>query len=173
VITIRTKQINAIDLFLTLQKSYRAMLGRVEQSKKKMGLGDSDFRVLEVLLNQGSLPVNAIGGMVDLTTGSITTAVDRMEAKWLVVRKNHPSDRRIRLVELTSKGRKLIEKACAQFAVDMERAVGNLSKEERYTLFELLRKLDIEHQGGASSPSAQSSPLPKPRRQEQSPFMQP
>jgi len=173
VITTRTKQINAIDLFLTLQKSYRAMLGRVEQSKKKMGLGDSDFRVLEVLLNQGSLPVNAIGGMVDLTTGSITTAVDRMEAKWLVVRKNHPSDRRIRLVELTSKGRKLIEKACAQFAVDMERAVGNLSKEERYTLFELLRKLDIEHQGGASSPSAQSSPLPKPRRQEQPPFIQP
>ena len=169
--TTRTKQINAIDLFLTLQKTYRAMLGRVEESKRKMGLGDSDFRVLEVLLNQGLLPVNAIGGMVDLTTGSITTAVDRMEAKWLVVRKNHPSDRRIRLVELTSKGRKLIEKACAQFAVDMESTVDNLSKEERSALFELLRKLDIEHQGGASSPSVQS-PLAKSRRQEQQPLIQ-
>ena len=169
--TTRTKQINAIDLFLTLQKTYRAMLGRVEESKRKMGLGDSDFRVLEVLLNQGLLPVNAIGGMVDLTTGSITTAVDRMEAKWLVVRKNHPSDRRIRLVELTSKGRKLIEKACAQFVVDMESTVDNLSKEERSTLFELLRKLDIEHQGGASSPSVQS-PLAKSRRQEQQPLIQ-
>jgi hypothetical protein len=48
-----------------LQKSYRAILGRVEQSKKKMGLGDSDFRVVEALLNKGSQPVNAIGGLVD------------------------------------------------------------------------------------------------------------
>jgi DNA-binding MarR family transcriptional regulator len=44
-----------------------------------------------------------------LTTGSITTAVDRMQVKWLVVRKNHPEDDRKRIVELTPKGRRLIE----------------------------------------------------------------
>jgi MarR family transcriptional regulator, 2-MHQ and catechol-resistance regulon repressor len=145
----RTNKINGIDLFLTLQRTYRTMLGRVEQSKKKSGLGDSDFRVLEVLLQQGSLPVNVIGEVIGLTTGSITTAVDRMEAKWLVVRKNHPNDRRVRLVDLTSKGRKLIEKACDQFAVDMEDAVNCLSKEERFVLAGLLRKLGGEHQEGA------------------------
>jgi MarR family transcriptional regulator, 2-MHQ and catechol-resistance regulon repressor len=149
----RTNKINGIDLFLTLQKTYRTMLGRVEQSKKKSGLGDSDFRVLEVLLRQGSLPVNVVGDVVGLTTGSITTAVDRMEAKWLVVRKNHANDRRIRLVELTSKGRKLIEKACDQFTVDMEDAVGCLSREERAALLELLRKLGGEDQGAAPLPS--------------------
>jgi MarR family transcriptional regulator, 2-MHQ and catechol-resistance regulon repressor len=146
----RTSKVNGIDLFLTLQRSYRTMFGRVEQSKKKSGLGDSDFRVLEVLMREGSLPVNVVGELIGLTTGSITTAVDRMEAKWLVVRKNHPDDRRIRLVELTSKGRKLIEKACAQFTVDMEGAVNCLSKEERIVLVELLRKLGGEHQDAAS-----------------------
>jgi MarR family transcriptional regulator, 2-MHQ and catechol-resistance regulon repressor len=146
----KTGKVNGIDLFLILQKTYRAMLGRVEQSKKKSGLGDSDFRVLEVLMRQGSLPVNVIGELIGLTTGSITTAVDRMEAKWLVVRKNHPNDRRIRLVELTSKGRKLIEKACARFTVDMEGTVSCLSREERAALVELLRKLGGEHQDAAS-----------------------
>jgi MarR family transcriptional regulator, 2-MHQ and catechol-resistance regulon repressor len=33
----------------------------------KEGLGDSDFRVLEVLLHKGPMVVNAIGPKVDLT----------------------------------------------------------------------------------------------------------
>ena len=135
------KKIKAIDVFLVLQRTYRATLARVEASKKKVGLGDSDFRVLEVLMCRGPMPVNMIGELIDLTTGSITTAVDRMEARWLVVRKNHPNDRRIRLVELTSKGHKLIEKASAQFAMDMDDAFSCLSQVERATLAGLLSKL--------------------------------
>jgi MarR family transcriptional regulator, 2-MHQ and catechol-resistance regulon repressor len=151
--TVKTNKVNAVDLFLALQKTYRAMLCRVEQSKEKAGLGDSDFRVLEVLMNQGPLPVNVIGELIGLTTGSITTAVDRMEEKWLVVRKNHVNDRRIRIVELTPKGRKLIEKASAQYAVDMENTVSCLSREERLTLVDLLKKLGGDHHEGATSPS--------------------
>jgi MarR family 2-MHQ and catechol resistance regulon transcriptional repressor len=153
------KKIKAIDLFLVLQRTYRATLVRVEDSKKKVGLGDSDFRVLEVLLSRGPLPVNTIGELIDLTTGSITTAVDRMEAKWLVVRKNHPNDRRIRLVELTSKGRRLIEKASAQFAMDMDAAFSCLTQEERLTLAELLAKLGADAAGESGE---QSRPLPIP-----------
>jgi MarR family transcriptional regulator, 2-MHQ and catechol-resistance regulon repressor len=133
--------IKAIDLFLVLQKTYRTMLARVEESKKKVGLGDSDFRVLETLFHEGPLPVNAIGEIIDLTTGSITTAVDRMEAKWLVARKYHPTDGRIRLVELTSKGRRLIEKACTQLTAEMDAAFASLSQTERRTLIEMLKRV--------------------------------
>jgi MarR family 2-MHQ and catechol resistance regulon transcriptional repressor len=151
------KKIMAIDVFLVLQRTYRATLARVEDSKKKVGLGDSDFRVLEVLMCRGPMPVNMIGELIDLTTGSITTAVDRMEARWLVVRKNHPNDRRIRLVELTSKGRKLIEKASAQLAMDMDDAFSCLSQEERLTLAVLLNKLGAHT---ADQAGRQSRPLP-------------
>jgi MarR family transcriptional regulator, 2-MHQ and catechol-resistance regulon repressor len=150
--TAKTTRLNAVDVFLALQKTYRAMLCRVEKSKEKAGLGDSDFRVLEVLMNQGPLPVNVIGELIGLTTGSITTAVDRMEEKWLVVRKNHPNDRRVRIVDLTSKGRKLIEKASAQYSVDMESTVSCLSRDERSALVHLLRKLGGEHHEGAALP---------------------
>jgi MarR family transcriptional regulator, 2-MHQ and catechol-resistance regulon repressor len=131
----------ATHVFLVLWKAYRAMLAKVDESKKHVGLGDSDFRVLEVLLHKGPLPVNVIGEKVELTTGSITTAVDRMEAKWLVVRKSHPADRRVRIVELTAKGRRLIEKAYAQHEIDMEKAMTALSHEERAVLVELLKRL--------------------------------
>jgi MarR family transcriptional regulator, 2-MHQ and catechol-resistance regulon repressor len=64
-----------------------------------------------------------------------------MEMKWLVVRKSHPEDRRVRLVELTAKGRRLIEQAYAQHSIDMECAVKALSREERATLTDLLKCL--------------------------------
>lgn len=146
------KKTKAIDLFLVLQKTYRETLARVEDSKKKVGLGDSDFRVLEALLCRGPLPVNTIGELIDLTTGSITTAVDRMEARWLVARKNHPSDRRIRLVELTSKGRRLIERASAQFSADMDDTFSCLTQEERSTLAGLLGKLGAHGAGSKELP---------------------
>jgi MarR family 2-MHQ and catechol resistance regulon transcriptional repressor len=137
----RRQNAEATHVFLVLWRTCRAMRLKSEESRKALGLGDSDFRVLEVLLHKGPLPVNVIGEKVELTTGSITTAVDRMEAKWLVVRKNHPEDRRVRIVELTSKGHRLIEKAYAQHEVDMERAMKHFSREDRTTLIDLLKQL--------------------------------
>jgi MarR family 2-MHQ and catechol resistance regulon transcriptional repressor len=128
-------------VFLVVWKAYRALLADAEASIKRINLCDSDFRVLEALLHKGPLPVNIIGQMVDLTTGSITSAIDRLESKWLVVRKHHPTDRRIRIVELTTKGRRLIEKAFAQHRIDMEKAVSNLSRAERGLLVNLLKRL--------------------------------
>jgi MarR family transcriptional regulator, 2-MHQ and catechol-resistance regulon repressor len=139
--TIVRQKTEATHVFLVLWRTYRAMLSKSEDSRKNLGLGDSDFRVLEVLLHKGPTPVNVIGEKVELTTGSITTAVDRMEAKWLVVRKNHPEDRRVRIVELTPKGRRLIEKAYAQHEIDMERAMKHFSREDRAVLIELLKRL--------------------------------
>lgn len=128
-------------VFLVLWKTYRALLAKAQASIKRVNLCDSDFRVLEALLHKGPLPVNVIGNKVDLTTGSITSAIDRLEQKWLVVRKSHPDDRRIRVVELTTKGRRLIEKAYAQHQLDMEQAVQGLSREERVILVNLLKRL--------------------------------
>jgi MarR family transcriptional regulator, 2-MHQ and catechol-resistance regulon repressor len=128
-------------VFQALWKTYRTLLAIADENKKKAGLGDSDYRVLEALFQNGPLPVNTIGEMIDLTTGSITTAVDRMESKWLVARKNHPEDRRVRIVELTAKGRRLVEKAHTQYSGAMEDAVSVLSREDRLALIDLLQRL--------------------------------
>ncbi len=75
-----------------------------------------------------------------LTPGSISVAIDRLEKKALVKRKN-TGDRRVRLVELTAKGRALIIKTFREHAAAMEEAVGVLSKEERLIVLRLLKKL--------------------------------
>jgi MarR family transcriptional regulator, 2-MHQ and catechol-resistance regulon repressor len=139
--TKKTAKSDGTHVFLVLWKAYRSLLAEATASIQRIHLCDSDFRVLEALLHKGPLPVNIIGQMVELTTGSITTAIDRLESKWLVVRKRHSVDARIRIVELTPKGRQLIEKAFAQHKIDMERAVSNLSRAERGLLVDLLKRL--------------------------------
>jgi MarR family transcriptional regulator, 2-MHQ and catechol-resistance regulon repressor len=57
-----------------------------------------------------------------------------------IARKN-TDDRRVRLVELTPKGRALITKIFRQHVAAMEEAAGVLSKEERLILLRLLKKL--------------------------------
>ena len=127
---------------MVLAKAFRALRAHSAESLdlSRTGLGDSDFRVLEVLLHKGPLPVNTIGPKVWLTPGSISVAVDRLEKKALVKRKN-TDDRRVRLVELTAKGRALITRVFRKHVTAMEEAAAVLSKEERLTLLQLLKKL--------------------------------
>src|SRR6202008_797793 len=104
-----------VHIWLIMLKAFHAVSGYANRSFQSHGLGDSDFRVLEALLHKGPLPVNTIGPKVWLTPGSISVAVDRLEQTALVKRTN-TDDRRVRLVELTAKGRALITKTFQEHA---------------------------------------------------------
>ena len=107
----------------------------------KEGLGDSDFRVLDVLLNQGPMPVNALGPKVDLNPGSVSVAVDRLYKKGLVSREESDSDRRVRTVSLTEKGRRVFVPIFRRHAALMKRAFQDVSPAERRQLEELLKRI--------------------------------
>jgi len=130
-----------VHVWLVFMKAFQALFPHAEESIRRTKLGDSDFRVLEVLFHKGSLPVNTIGPKVWLTPGSISVAVDRLVKRGLVSRKDHPDDRRVRQVELTPKGRALISQGFGEHAAAMENVAAVLSKNERLTLLRLLKKL--------------------------------
>jgi MarR family 2-MHQ and catechol resistance regulon transcriptional repressor len=133
---------SGVHVWLVLVKAFHALAAVAGESLHvhRTGLGDSDVRVLEVLLHKGPLPVNTIGPKVWLTPGSISVAVDRLEQKGLVKRTS-TDDRRVRRVELTAKGRTLIAKTFREHAAVMEKVAAVLSKEERLILLRLLKKL--------------------------------
>jgi MarR family 2-MHQ and catechol resistance regulon transcriptional repressor len=137
---------SGLRLWLILMKAHETLRRHAECHIHRLGLGLSDFAVLEVLLHKGPTAVNTIGNMVRLTSGSITTAVDRMEQKGLVERRNDPEDRRARVVHLTPAGRKLISCAFADHEAAMERATSGLTPEERGQASELLKKLGLAAQ---------------------------
>ena len=130
-----------VHVWLVFMKAFQALVWHAAESIQRTNLCDSDFRVLEVLLHKGPLPVNTIGPKVWLTPGSISVAVDRLVKKALVSRNDQAGDRRVRQVKLTAKGRALITGGFREHAAEMENVVGVLSKKERLTLLRLLKKL--------------------------------
>ena len=136
-----SSDISGAHLWLILMKAYRALSQVDARSIADSGLGMSDFAVLEVLLHKGPLPVNTIGGHVMLTSGSITTAVDRLEAKRLVRRKPCPEDRRVTYVSLTRTGSTLIRRIFKVHADRLEALFEPLTVTERASLGTLLKKI--------------------------------
>jgi MarR family transcriptional regulator, 2-MHQ and catechol-resistance regulon repressor len=136
-----------VHLWLVLMKAHRAMSRHATKSIEPSGLGQSDFAVLEMLLSKGPQKVNDIGRRVDLTSGSITTAIDRLEARGLVTREHDDTDRRTRVVRLTPAGRAHIRGIFAQHAAALEAASSGLTKAERKTLIGLLKKLGVAAEG--------------------------
>jgi len=132
---------NGPHIRLVLWKAHKAVETVDKASIAATGLCLSDFAVLEATLHKGPMPVNTIGKKVLLTSGSISTAVDRLAKKGLVQRLQDPSDGRVYLVHLTGEGRRMIEEAYRMHSRNLERATDVLDDEERKTLVVLLKKL--------------------------------
>jgi MarR family 2-MHQ and catechol resistance regulon transcriptional repressor len=99
--------------------------------------------VLEALLHKGPLTIGEIQAKVLLASGSMTAAVDRVEKLGLVVRKTTSQDRRARVLELTPKGRRMIERAFREHAQHLEDAMSVLDAVEKRQLYSGLRKLGL------------------------------
>ena len=134
---------SAIHVWLVLSKAAHAIEQNAINNVLGLGLGLSEFAVLEVLLHKGPQPVNVIGKKVLLTSGSITAAIDRLESRKLVRRTADPQDRRARIVQLTEAGKRLIEDGIQRHAIDLEETLAVLRPGERTELVRLLKKAGL------------------------------
>jgi MarR family 2-MHQ and catechol resistance regulon transcriptional repressor len=128
-------------LWMVLARCHHALALLVERDIAGLGLCLSDFMVLEALLHKGPLTISEIQAKVLLASGSMTAAVDRLESRGLAVRKSTPGDRRVRRIELTQDGRRLIEGAFCEHAQHLEDALAVLNEKEKQQVYDGLKKL--------------------------------
>jgi MarR family 2-MHQ and catechol resistance regulon transcriptional repressor len=151
----KAADVSGTHLWLVMMKAHRTLQRLATRSIESSEVGLSDFAVMEMLLHKGPQPVNEIGRRIELTSGAITTAVDRLESRGLVTREAHENDRRARIVRLTARGKEHAVKVFAAHKTAMDLAASRLSKTERATLIQLLKKLGT---------SAADAAAPKERR---------
>jgi MarR family 2-MHQ and catechol resistance regulon transcriptional repressor len=133
----------------------RLVLGRAAKAIESVdrasiagtGLNFSDFSILEALLHKGPLPINSIGEKVLLTSGSMTTAANRLEERGLIKRIQDPSDGRCFHLHLTKTGRRMIESAYKKHAKNLAKIAEILNAKERSDLVRLLKKIGMHAQG--------------------------
>jgi MarR family transcriptional regulator, 2-MHQ and catechol-resistance regulon repressor len=135
------RQPNALHAWLIMLKSWQSIGRYLSPTISAEGLGESDFRVLEVLLHKGPMPVNAIGTKVDLNPGSVSVAIDRLYKKGFVSRVECSEDRRVRSVSLTEKGRQMFVPLFRRHTALIKRAFQDVSSEELKQLEVVLKKI--------------------------------
>ena len=131
----------ALHAWLIMLKAWQSMARYLLPAFIEEGLGESDFRVLEVLLHKGPMPVNAIGPKVYLNPGSVSVAVDRLYKKGFASRVECSEDRRVRTVSLTEKGRQMFVPLFRRHAALIKRAFQDVSAEELQQLELVLKKI--------------------------------
>src|ERR1700730_14693752 len=127
--------------WLVLGKAFQAASKHFYAGLEETGIDDTDFRILEALLNKGPLPVNTIGPKVYLTPGSISVAVDRLVERGLVRRVESTEDRRVRVVSLTAKGKRVITPIFRKHAAEIGKVFADANRKELRTLETILKKI--------------------------------
>jgi len=127
--------------WLVMLKAWQSIARYLRPTMSAEGLGESDFRVLEVLLHKGPMAVNAIGPKVDLNPGSVSVAVDRLYKKGFVSRVESSSDRRVRTVSLTEKGRQAFAPVFRRHSTLIKDVFQDVSAEELQQVETVLKKI--------------------------------
>ncbi len=145
-----------------LDRSAMGVLGRILRAARIVelrigevfacfGLNRGEFDVLATLRRAGApfrLNPRDLSAALLLSTGAMTNRLDRLEQAELVRRLPDPQDRRAVLVELTRRGRALIDRVLESHVANEERILRGLSAAERRDLTGLLRKLLVSLENG-------------------------
>jgi len=110
----------------------------------RYGLTWGEYIVLAALRRSGPpfrMTPTKLFSSILLSSGAMTNRLDRLEEMELVRRLPDPNDRRGRLVELTAKGRRLVDRAVVRHLSKEEQLIAPLSRSEQQQLAKLLRKL--------------------------------
>jgi MarR family 2-MHQ and catechol resistance regulon transcriptional repressor len=152
--------LDPVRCWLIWGKAFHAASKYLYAGLEETGIDDTDFRILEALLNKGPLPVNTIGPKVYLTPGSISVAVDRLVERGLVSRVESPEDRRVRMVSLTPKGKALIAPIFRKHAAEIRKVFADASPKELRALETTLKKIGkrAESLGTGVNPKCLSQP---------------
>ena len=109
---------------------------------EEIGLTYPQYLVMMVLWEQDNMPVNDIAKRLYLETNTVTPLLKRMEAEGFVSRKKGDKDARQVIVSLTSKGRKLEEKAsCVPYQMGNAVACRSITEKTAPELFHTLDDL--------------------------------
>lgn len=99
------------------------------------------LKVLLTLARGGACTGQELTAEMGVSFATVTGIVDRLAAQGLVTRREDPADRRVRLLELTEKGRKLVSSVIDAGSAQYRRLLSRLELDELRALDKLVHRL--------------------------------
>jgi DNA-binding MarR family transcriptional regulator len=139
----------ALAIVVRVQMLSKLLRRNAEKALKPLGLKLWEYDVLSVLRRQGKpyqMSASTLAREALLTTGAMTTRIDRLEERGWVRRKADPSDRRGVQISLSPLGLAIIDSAIGARLDAADDQLAALTARERPMIAQGLRKLLHEHE---------------------------
>ena len=128
------EDILALNTFICLARAADSINNRLNSRTSSYNLTISQFGILEALFHMGSMCQKQLSDKILKSTANITTVIDNLEKRALVKRIRQEADRRYITVELTEKGKQLIQDIFPEHVKYINEELSILSKEEKLKL---------------------------------------
>ncbi len=126
----------------------------------ELGLTTRMWGALNVLDAEGPNTQQFLGRCAGIDPSSMVATVDDLEARGLVERRPHPSDRRAHALHITEQGREVLTRARGVAQKAQNELLAPLSAEERQDLHELLMRLATTSAAGDADRRARAARAP-------------
>ena len=105
---------------------------------RSTGLSMPQFSLMMQMYHRGACGMSGISDRFEITPAAASQMVDKLVHSGYIVREEDPSDRRAKLLNLTGKGRHLIEQGIEERYRWVDDLAGKLNPEERTRIVEAL-----------------------------------
>lgn len=132
------------EAMLNIYYTTASLKKRADAFFKDFGLTDVQFNVMMLLTYQGGnegLSQAQLSEMMLVNRANVTTLIDRMEKSDFVARTSLSGDRRMNIIRMTSKGKKLFEKAEPLYDKMTKEAMTGFSQNDLHKLVAILEKV--------------------------------
>lgn len=129
------------ELLVKLFKKIMEIEARCLVNEEFKDLTYNDFHVIEAIGLQEPKSMSTVAKLMDVTTGTLTKAMDGLTAKGYVFRERSQQDKRVMMVSLTERGKAAYAHHEAFHRKMIEKAKGQLSEQELPVLIYSLAKL--------------------------------
>lgn len=138
------------ELANTLYTLMPLVVGHVSGRLEEFGMTHTDYWALRSV--DGPMPMKDLAHCLDIDPSYVTLVADRLEELGLIERQQHPTDRRVKNLVLTAKGKRF-KKTIPGKLWDGPNTFSTLTDNERTKLTRLLTKLVADNVNGDSSSS--------------------
>ncbi|MET3194207.1 MarR family transcriptional regulator [Gottfriedia sp. OAE603] len=124
-------------LLIQVRKTWQ----KASEEESTNSLTSPKYLLLHLLYKNKQMTSTELGKQIGLSSGAITTAINKMVSNELVKRKRDFRDRRVTWLELTEKGIQIVEELSATRQVLWVSLIENLDQSEREQFRFLLNKI--------------------------------
>lgn len=134
---------SAMEAFLHFLRTSTELFESIKAAHASHNFSDGRFGVMMLLNRDPGKPVNPadLADRADVTRATMTGLIDTLERDGFVKREHAPDDRRMMLVQLTTKGRSFLDEILPDYFRRVAVLMSPLTAAERKTLVTLMGKI--------------------------------